>query len=138
MLTNTNAVKTTTRLIALLTQLCASVQSLRQRHAVPLQAACRHDMPELPVPCEVGPTYASQHIDGGPNRRSSRCATDAQGSLMTDETELETAKTDVGDAGIGMTSVVVMLAVLAVLVVGIFWALPAYFGSQMIQVTIRN
>jgi hypothetical protein len=37
-----------------------------------------------------------------------------------------------------MTSVVVMLAVLAVLVVGIFWGLPAWFGSQVIEVTIRN
>jgi hypothetical protein len=43
-----------------------------------------------------------------------------------------------GDAGIGVTSVLVMLGVLAVLVVGIFWLLPAYFGSQMIEVTIRN
>jgi hypothetical protein len=45
---------------------------------------------------------------------------------------------DTGDAGISMTSVVVMLAVLAVLVVGIFWALPAWFGGQVIEVTIRN
>jgi hypothetical protein len=45
---------------------------------------------------------------------------------------------DTGDAGISMASVVVMLAVLAVLVVGIFWALPAWFGSQVIEVTIRN
>jgi hypothetical protein len=45
---------------------------------------------------------------------------------------------DTGDAGIGMTSVLVMLAVLAVLIVGIFWALPAWFGSQIIEVTIRN
>jgi hypothetical protein len=57
---------------------------------------------------------------------------------MTDETELADQQSDVGDGGIGMTSVLVMLAVLAVLVVGIFWALPAYFGSQMIEVTIRN
>ena len=45
---------------------------------------------------------------------------------------------DPDDAGIGMTSVLVMLGMLAVLVVGIFWALPAYMGSQMIEVTIRN
>jgi hypothetical protein len=45
---------------------------------------------------------------------------------------------DTGDAGIGVTSVLVMLAVLAVLVVGIFWALPAWFGSQIIEITIRN
>jgi hypothetical protein len=57
---------------------------------------------------------------------------------MADETDMAASKADVGDAGIGMTSVLVMLAVLAVLVVGIFWALPAYFGSQMIEVTIRN
>jgi len=31
-----------------------------------------------------------------------------------------------------------MLAVLAVLVVGIFWALPAIFGSSVIEVIIRN
>ena len=42
------------------------------------------------------------------------------------------------DAGIGVTSVVVMLAVLAVLVVGIFWGMPAWFGSQVIEVTVRN
>lgn len=45
---------------------------------------------------------------------------------------------DVGDAGIGATSAFLMLVVLGVLVVGIFWALPAYFGSQVIEVTIRN
>jgi hypothetical protein len=56
------------------------------------------------------------------------------------ESEQRSALTDqeTGDAGIGMASVVVMLAVLAVLVVGIFWALPAWFGSQVIEVTIRN
>ena len=45
---------------------------------------------------------------------------------------------DTGDAGISLASVVVMLAVLAVLVVGIYWALPAWFGGQVIEVTIRN
>lgn len=45
---------------------------------------------------------------------------------------------DPGDAGIGMTSVLVMLVLLAVVVVGIYWALPAWFGSQVIEVTIRN
>lgn len=44
----------------------------------------------------------------------------------------------IGDAGIGMTSVIVMLVVLAALVVGIFWALPAWFGDQVVEVTIRN
>lgn len=48
------------------------------------------------------------------------------------------AEQDEGDAGIGVTSVLVMLGVLAVLVVGIFWALPYYFGHQVIEVTIRN
>ncbi len=48
------------------------------------------------------------------------------------------AEPDAADAGIGLTSVAVMLAVLAVLVVGIFWALPAIFGSSVIEVTIRN
>ena len=45
---------------------------------------------------------------------------------------------DDADSGINMASVVVMLALLAVLVVGIFWAMPAWFGSQVIEVTIRN
>jgi len=44
----------------------------------------------------------------------------------------------VGDAGIGVASVVVMLAMQAVLVVGIFWLLPAYFGGGVVEVTIRN
>jgi hypothetical protein len=59
-----------------------------------------------------------------------------------DETSDDGRRADVeqetGDAGIGMTSVLVMLAVLAVLVVGIFWALPAWYGGQVIEVTIRN
>jgi hypothetical protein len=62
---------------------------------------------------------------------------------MTNEDEQSTVQPpalerDPDDAGIGVTSVIVMLAVLAVLVVGIFWALPAYFGGQVIEVTIRN
>jgi hypothetical protein len=48
------------------------------------------------------------------------------------------APSEPGDAGISMISVLIMLAVLGVLVVGIFWALPAWFGSQVIEVTIRN
>jgi len=55
-----------------------------------------------------------------------------------DEARSAPADQETGDAGISMASVVVMLAVLAVLVVGIFWALPAWFGSQVIEVTIRN
>lgn len=50
----------------------------------------------------------------------------------------DVSEEDAGDAGIGMTSVVVMLALLAVLIVGIFWALPAWFGDSVIEVTIRN
>ncbi|MFN8635658.1 MAG: hypothetical protein U0893_17560 [Chloroflexota bacterium] len=64
-----------------------------------------------------------------------------QSERMADSAELpyqQPEEQDVGDAGIGVTSALVMLAVLAVLVVGIFWALPAYFGSQVIEVTIRN
>jgi hypothetical protein len=58
---------------------------------------------------------------------------------MTVENEQPTvAHQEQDDAGIGVTSVLVMLGVLAVLVVGIFWLLPAYFGSQVIEVTIRN
>jgi hypothetical protein len=45
--------------------------------------------------------------------------------------------TTADDAGISMTTVVVMLLVLAVLVVGIFWALPAWFGSRVIEITTR-
>lgn len=57
---------------------------------------------------------------------------------MTVENEQQpVAPPELGDAGIGVTSVLVMLAMLAVLVVGIFWGLPAYFGSQVIEVTIR-
>ena len=44
---------------------------------------------------------------------------------------------EVGDAGISMTTVLVMLIVLGVLVVGIFWALPAWFGSSVISVSPR-
>lgn len=58
--------------------------------------------------------------------------------MASGETEQRPADQETGDAGIGVASVVVMLAVLAVLVVGIFWALPAWFGSQVIEVTIRN
>ena len=58
--------------------------------------------------------------------------------MTIDDTQEHAADQEIGDAGIGMTSVVVMLAVLAVLVVGIFWAMPAWFGSQVIEVTIRN
>jgi hypothetical protein len=57
--------------------------------------------------------------------------------VATDDAEAPSEREPTDD-GIGMTSVVVMLAVLAVLVVGIFWGLPAWFGSQVIEVTIRN
>ncbi|MGE3267695.1 MAG: hypothetical protein AB7P40_03035 [Chloroflexota bacterium] len=46
--------------------------------------------------------------------------------------------TDEADAGIGMTSVLVMLVVLAALVIGIYWGLPMWFGGSVIDVTIRN
>jgi hypothetical protein len=49
-----------------------------------------------------------------------------------------TAERDEADAGISMTSVLVMLGVLGVLVVGIYWGLPAIFGSSVIEVMIRN
>ena len=55
-----------------------------------------------------------------------------------DEVQAAPVAQETGDAGISMASVVVMLAVLAVLVVGIFWALPAWFGSGVIEVMIRN
>ena len=41
------------------------------------------------------------------------------------------------DHGINLVSVLVALAALAALVVGIFWALPAWFGSSVINVTVR-
>ena len=59
-------------------------------------------------------------------------------SAIGDATQGRTREQESGDAGISMASVVVMLAVLAVLVVGIFWALPAWYGSQVIEITIRN
>ena len=57
---------------------------------------------------------------------------------MSSETRIGSTDQETGDAGISMASVVVMLAVLGVLVVGIFWVLPAWFGGQVIEVTIRN
>jgi hypothetical protein len=58
-------------------------------------------------------------------------------TMTTEHEQRAVSSQEQGDAGIGVTSVLVMLGVLAVLVVGIFWLLPAYFGSQMIEVTIR-
>ncbi len=48
-------------------------------------------------------------------------------------TDLEPA-----DHGINLVSVLVALVVLAALVVGIFWGLPAWFGSSVINVTVRS
>jgi len=45
---------------------------------------------------------------------------------------------DAGDAGISMTTVLVMLVVLGVLVVGIFWLLPAWYGGRVIEITTRG
>ena len=59
-------------------------------------------------------------------------------NATNDRERAPTIDQETGDAGISMASVVVMLAVLAALVVGIFWALPAWFGSQVIEITIRN
>ena len=42
------------------------------------------------------------------------------------------------DHGINLVSVLVALAVLAALVVAIFWGLPAWFGSSVINVTVRS
>lgn len=42
------------------------------------------------------------------------------------------------DHGINLVSVLVALVVLAALVVGIFWGLPAWFGSSVITVTVRQ
>ena len=44
---------------------------------------------------------------------------------------------EVGDAGISMTTVLVMLIVLGVLVVGIFWLLPAWLGDSVIKISPR-
>ena len=57
---------------------------------------------------------------------------------MRDVQPHPTHERDDADAGIAMSSVLVMLSVLGVLVVGIYWGLPAYFGSSVIDVTIRN
>src|SRR4051794_38016998 len=46
--------------------------------------------------------------------------------------EPEQDAANVGDAGIRMTTVLVMLVVLAVLVVGIFWLVPVWFGGRVI------
>ncbi len=45
---------------------------------------------------------------------------------------------DPPDHGINLVSVIVALTVLAVLVVCIFWGLPAWFGSSVINVTVRS
>ncbi len=42
------------------------------------------------------------------------------------------------DHGVNLVSVLVALAVLAALVVGIFWGLPAWFESSIINVTVRQ
>jgi len=54
----------------------------------------------------------------------------AQGDQVIDD--------DAGDAGISMTTVLVMLVMLGVLVVGIFWLLPAWFGGRVIEITPRG
>lgn len=59
-------------------------------------------------------------------------------NVTSDDARQTTIDRETGDAGIGMSSVVVMLAVLAVIVVGIFWGLPAWFGDQVIEITVRN
>ncbi len=41
-------------------------------------------------------------------------------------------------AGINLVTVIIMLAVLVVLVAGVFWVLPAWFGSSTITVNVRN
>ncbi|MCC6177078.1 MAG: hypothetical protein IT305_17350 [Chloroflexi bacterium] len=42
-----------------------------------------------------------------------------------------------GDDGVSMTTVVVMLVVLAVLVVGLFWVVPSWFGGGLVTVSPR-
>ena len=42
------------------------------------------------------------------------------------------------DNGIDLATVVATLVVLALLVVGIFWGLPAWFGGSVINVTVRQ
>lgn len=48
------------------------------------------------------------------------------------------AETEPPDHGINLVSVLVAFVVLAALVVGIFWGLPAWFGSSVITVTVRS
>lgn len=42
------------------------------------------------------------------------------------------------DNGIDLATVAAALVVLALLVVGIFWGLPAWFGGSVITVTVRQ
>src|SRR5215204_248936 len=60
MLTRTNADKTTTRLIALLTPLYASVRSFASGNAVPLQAAC---LPPRPTQAVTGSNASSYAVN---------------------------------------------------------------------------
>jgi hypothetical protein len=45
---------------------------------------------------------------------------------------------DADDNGVNLTTVLVALGLLAVLVVGLYWVLPAWFGSSVINVTVRQ
>jgi len=57
---------------------------------------------------------------------------------MASDPDREQATIDeVGDAGINLTTVVVMLVMLGVLVVGTFWVLPAIYGSSVVTVSPR-
>jgi hypothetical protein len=57
---------------------------------------------------------------------------------LPDEGRRPAAPAEPADHGVSLVSVVVALAVLGLLVVGIFWGLPLLFGSGAIHVTVRQ
>jgi hypothetical protein len=57
--------------------------------------------------------------------------------VATESESEQTIVDDTGDAGISMTTVLVMLIVLGVLVVGILWFLPGWLGDTVIKVGPR-
>jgi hypothetical protein len=59
-------------------------------------------------------------------------------AATSDEDQRVVVERDPADAGISMASVLVMLVVLAIVVIGVFWVLPAWFGSRVIEVMIRS
>jgi len=61
-----------------------------------------------------------------------------QDATAPTEPDRSSVDADSPDNGIDLTTVMAALVVLALLVVGIFWVLPAWFGSSVITVTVRS